>query len=138
MQVRHYPFYPLLNFPFRICIVRLCIAGSSFLDSGLFFPLFFISFSIILPFPTVSSTASCLFCLSIFTRPILLHIHISNASSHLCSFRRSIQFSAPYNATLNAKHFTSIFHISFSKGAWKMILLLLNVSFAIAILCFTS
>ena len=39
---------------------------------------------------------------------------------------------------LYTKHFTSLFHSSFSKGLQKMLLFLLKASFAIAIFCFTS
>ena len=100
--------------------------------------LFFVSSSILLPSPTFSSETA-FFILSVhFTRSILLHTHISNASSCFCSFRRSVQVSAPYNTTLHTKHFNSLFHSSFSKGPQKMLLFLLKSSFAIAILCFTS
>ena len=73
-----------------------------------------------------------------FTRSILLHIHISNASSRFCSFRRSVQVSTPYNATLHTKLFTCLFLGSFSKGPQKMLLFLLEASYASAFLCFTS
>ena len=90
-------------------------AGSSFLVSG---PANFFSpslsvFSIILPSPTLSSTTE-FFILSVhFTHSILLHIHISNASSRFCLFRRSIQVSAPCNATLHTKNFSILFLSSF-------------------------
>ena len=100
--------------------------------------LFFISSSIILPSPTLPSTTA-FFILSIhFTRSILLHIHISNASSRLCLFFHSDQVSAPYNTTLHTEHFTSLFRSSFSKGPQKMLVILLKASFAIFTLCFTS
>ena len=54
-----------------------------------------------------------------------------------CSFRRTVQDSAPYNATLHTKHFTSLFLCYSSKDPQKMLLFLLKGSFAIAILCFT-
>ena len=100
------------------------------------FPL--MSSSIILPSPTFSSiTAFFILCVP-FTRSLLLHIHITNASNRFCSFRRSALDSEPYNATLHTKHFTSLFRGSFSKGPQKMLLFLLKAYFAIAILCFTS
>ena len=68
--------------------------------------LFLISSSIVLPSPTLSSTTA-FFILSVhFTRFMLLHIHILNASCCFCSFRRSVQVSVPYNATLHTKLFT--------------------------------
>ena len=109
---------------------------SQWLSQFLF--LFLISSSINLPSPTLSITTA-FFILSIdFTLSILLHTHISNASSRFCSFRRSVQVSAPYNTTLHTKHFTSLFSSYFSKGSQKMLLFLLKASFAIAILCFSS
>ena len=81
---------------------------------SLFIFLFLISSSVILPPPTLSSTTA-FFILSVhFTLSILLHTHISNASSRFCLFRRSVQVSAPYNITLHTKHFTSLFRSSFS------------------------
>ena len=68
----------------------------------------------------------------------ILHIHISNSSSRIYSFRHTVQVSAPYNATLYTKHFTSLFIRSLPKGPQKMLLFLLKTSFAIAILCFIS
>ena len=68
-----------------------------------------------------------------FIRFILLHIRISNASSPFCSFPCSVHVSAPYNATLHTKHFTSLFLISVSLGWQKMLVLLLKATFAIAI-----
>ena len=102
-----------------------------------FLILFLISSSIILPSPTLSSTTAFVILPVHFTRSILLHTHISNASSCFCSFCR-VQVSAPYNTTLHTKHFTSLFHSSLSKGPQKMLLFLLKASFAIAILCFPS
>ena len=100
--------------------------------------LFFISCNIILPSTTLPNT-TVFFILPVhFTRSILLHIHIWNASSSVCSLRRSVQVSASYNATLHRKHCTSLFLSSFFKGPQKMHLFLLKGSFAIAILCFTS
>ena len=115
-------------------------AGSYFLASG---PVNFLSPSLSVPalFFILPLFVEQLhfFILSVhFTRSILLHIHISNASSHFCSFRRSIQISASYNAPLHTKHFTSLFRSSFSKGPQKMLLFLLKASFAIANLCFSS
>ena len=82
--------------------------------------LLFIRSSIILPSSTPSSTTA-FFILSLhFTRYILLHIHITNASSRVCLFRLSVQVSAPYNATLYIKHFTSLFLSSFCKGPQKI------------------
>ena len=99
---------------------------------------FLISSNIILPSPTLSSKTA-FFILSVhFIRSILLHTHISNASSCFCLFRRGVQVSASYNTALHTKHFTSLFRSSFSKGLQKMLLFLLNASFAIAILFFTS
>ena len=167
LQTQHSALYPLLSLPFRIFIQSIyhnvayhLISSSaanflpvyhssslehpstysSFLASGPanYFPSFFISSSITLPSPTLSSTAA-FFILSLhFTRSILFHTHISNASSCFCSFRRSVQVSAPYNTALHTKHFTSLFRNSFSKGLQKMLLFLLKASFVIAILCFTS
>ena len=71
-----------------------------------------------------------------FTSSILLHNHNSNSSSSFCSFRRNAKVSAPYNATLHTKHFTSLVLSSFSKGPQKKLLFLLIATFAI--LCFTS
>ena len=98
LQTQNFPLYPLLSLPFRYCIQsifhnviiwylllprtffpftdpsRASLAGSSFLASG---PVNF-------------------FILSVhFIRSIFLHIHTSNASSRFCSFRRSVQVSAP-------------------------------------------
>ena len=99
--------------------------------------LFLISSSIILPSPTLSSTTA-FFILSVhFTLSILLHTHISNPSSRFCSFRGSVQVSAPYNTTLYTKHFTSLFRSSFPKDPRKCFFFLLKASFAIAMLCFT-
>ena len=95
-------------------------AGTSFLVSG---PanFFFISSSIILTSPIPSNTTAFFILSYHFTRSILLHNHISNAYNRFCSFRRSLQVSAPYNATFQ----TSLFLSSFSKGPQKMLLLLL-------------
>ena len=82
--------------------------------------LFFISSNIILPSPTLSSTTA-FFCLSI------LHASFFSLSTSqmlpicFCSFRRSVQVSAPYNATLHTKHSTSLFLSSFSKGPQKIL-----------------
>ena len=79
-------------------------ADSSFLASGpanFFSPSFFHSFQ-----------HNCIF----FIRSILLHTHISNASSCFCSFCCCVQVSAPYNTTLHTKHFTSLLRSSFCKG----------------------
>ena len=81
-------------------------------------PSHFISSSIILPSPTLFSTTA--FFILFYT--IIHHIHISSASTRFCSFRCSVQVSAPYNATLHSKHLTGLF----------------PSSFVIAILCFTS
>ena len=91
--------------------------------------LFLISSSIILPPPLFQAKLYFLF---------FLHTHISNASSCFCSFRLSVQVSAPYNTTLHTKHFTNLFRSSFPKSLQKMLLFLLKASFAIAILYFTS
>ena len=77
--------------------------------SSQFIFLFFISYSIILPSPTVSTTTAFLFCLSILHAPFFSISTISNACSRFCSFRRRVQVSAPYNATLHTKHFTSLY-----------------------------
>ena len=129
LQTQDSPLYPLLSLPFRSYIqtiyhddvyhliyfsdanllpLLLHAWRTSFSRQVLlsqwpsqFLFLFFMSFSIILPSPTLSSTtAFFIFFLSI-SRSILLHIHISNASSCFCSFRRSVQVSAQYNATLS-------------------------------------
>ena len=118
LQNQHSPLYPLLSHPFRICIQSIYHDDifyhepSSYLpfllqhpsaDSSLLAILFFffISSSIILPSPTLSSTTA-FFILSVhFTCSMLLHIHVSNASSHFCSLRQCVQVSAPYNATLH-------------------------------------
>ena len=100
--------------------------------------LFFISSSIIFLSLNISSITA-FFLLSVhFTRFIVLHIHISNASSCFCSFRRSVQVSAPYKATLHIKNCTSLFRSSFPKARRKTLLFLLTTSFAIAFLRFTS
>ena len=165
LQTQHSPLYPLLILPFRISIHSIhhdVLIIWYLLLPRTFFPftipsrasfsrqfllsqwpsqflfLFFVSSSIILPSPTLSSSTA-FFTLSVhFTRSILLHTHISNASSCFYSFRRSVQVSAPYNTTFHTKHFTSLFLSSFSKGPQKMLLSLLKASFAIAIFCFTS
>ena len=63
LQTQHYPLYSLLSLPVRICIQ---------------------SISHDLLYYLISSSAANLL-------PILLHIHISNASNRFCSFRRSVQ-----------------------------------------------
>ena len=79
------------------------------------------------------------FILSVhITCSILLHIHISNASSHFCSFCCRVQVSALYNTTLHTKHFANLFLGSFYKDPQEMLLFLLKASFAAAILSFTS
>ena len=112
LQTEPSPFYPLLSLPFRIFIqpiyhkfvYHLISSTANFLPfiiasrasfsrqlllsqwPSQFLFLFFISFSIILPPPTLSSTTA-FFILSVhFIRSILLHIHTSNASSRFCSF----------------------------------------------------
>ena len=83
--------------------------------SQFLFP-FFISYSIIPPSPTLSSTNAFFFILAVhFTCSILHHIRVWNASSRFCSLR-GVQLSEPYNATLHTKHFTNLFLSSFSKG----------------------
>ena len=98
-------------------------AGSSFLASG---PAnFFYSYQF-----QHYSYFSHSFILSVsFTRFILLHTHISIASSCFCPFSRSIEVSEPYKATLRTTHFTSLFLWHFSKGPQKMLLFLLKASF---------
>ena len=114
LQTQHTLLYPLLSLPFRILIqsiyhnavYHLISSASNFLPvyhsflravlsrqfllsqwPSQFLSLVFISSSIILLSPTLSST-SAFFILSVhFTRSILLHTHISNASSYFCSFR---------------------------------------------------
>ena len=165
LQTLHSPLYSLLSLPFRIWIqsiyhdvvyhlkIFFCrelssrlpfllehpSAGSYFLLSG---PASFFSSSLQFEHYTAFSHSfqhNCVFILSIhFTRTILLHIHISNASSRFCSFRRSVQVPAPYNATLRTKHYTSLFLSSVSKSPQKILLFLLKTFFAIVILCFTS
>ena len=134
LHTQHSPLYPLLSLPFRIFIQSIyhnvvyhliSYSASNFLPFTIpsrasfsrqfllsqwhskYFSLFFISSSIILPSPTLSSTTE-FFILSVhFTRSITHHIHISKASSRFCSFCRSVQISAPFNTTLHTKHFTS-------------------------------
>ena len=98
--------------------------------------LFFISSSIILPSPALSRITA--YFSVHFTCSILLHIHISNASSRFLLIRWCVQVSAPYYTTLHSNHFTSLLLSYFSKGPQKVLLFLLKASFAIAILCFTS
>ena len=86
-------------------------AGSSFLASGLA-NLFSSSLSVPALFfllPLFLAQLNFLFCVH-FTRSILLHTHISNASSSFCSFRRSAQVSAPYNlhSTQNTSLLSSV------------------------------
>ena len=77
--------------------------------------LFFIISSIILSSPTLSNTTA-FFILSVyFTCSILLHIRVRIASSRFCSLRRIVQVSALYNATIHAKHFTSLLLSSFPR-----------------------
>ena len=65
--------------------------------------------------PTLSSTTA-FFILSVhFTLSILLHNHISNASTRFCSFRRSVQVSA-----LHTKHFTSLFQGSAKNASFSV------------------
>ena len=71
--------------------------------------LFFISPALFFLLPLFLVQLHFLFC--------LLHIHISNVFSQFCSFRCSVQVSAPYNATLHTKHFTSLFRSSFLRSA---------------------
>ena len=83
-----------------------------------FLSIFFISFSILLPSPTLSSTTALfLFCLSILQRSIFLHVHIWNASSRFCSFCNSVLTSALCNATLHTRYFTSPFRSFFFQGS---------------------
>ena len=143
-QTQHSPLYPLFRLPFRIFLQSIyhnvgyhliSSSASNFLliyhtfqsifqfllsqwpSQFLFLSL--ISSSIIFPTPTLSSTTA-LFILSVhFTRNILLHIHISTASSCFRSFRRRVQVSASYNTTLYTKHFTSLFHSYFPRARRK-------------------
>ena len=163
LQTQHSPLYPLLSLPFRIFIqpiyhnvvYHLISSASNFLAVYHFFyiehssagssslvtdpaNLFSSSLSVPALFFLLPLFPAQLHFSVHFTRSILLHIHISNVSSRFCSFRRIVQVSAPYNATLLAKHFTSLFRSSFSKYPQIMLLFLLKASFAIAILCFTS
>ena len=162
LLTQHFPLYPLLSLPFSIFIQSIYYnvipsfaenvhyrlqflvehpsAGSSFstsdqanfFSSSLSVPALFFLLPLFL-------TKLHFFVLSVhFTRSIFLHTHISNVSSRFCAFRRSFQVSVPNTPTLHAKHFTSLFLSSFSKGPQKMVLFLLKASFAIAILCFTS
>ena len=141
LQTQHFPLYPLSAFlfvsaysPFTMMLSII----SHFLLPQTFFPftipyrasfsrqfllsqwpsqfifLFFISCSIILTSPTLSSTTAFSILSVHFTRSILLHFF--NASNRFYSFRRSVQVSAPHNATLHTKHFTSLILSSFSKG----------------------
>ena len=108
-------------------VLELPSAGSSFLLAS--DPANFFSSSLSVPtlfflLPLFLAQLHFLFCLSILhARSLLLHTHISNASSCFCSFWHSVQVSAPYNTTLHTKHFTSLFRSSFSKGPQKMLLL---------------
>ena len=165
LQIQHASLYSLLSLPFRIFIsfvyhnvvyhlispsaanfLHVCHSFQSILQQAvpsqpvaqpIYFPLLY-------QFQHYSSFShsfqhNCIFILSVhFTRSVLLRIHISNASRCFCSFSRSVQVSAPYNATLHAKQFTSLFLSSFSKLPQKTLLFLLKTSFVIAILCFTS
>ncbi|KAJ4440997.1 hypothetical protein ANN_10846 [Periplaneta americana] len=72
-------------------------------------------FSISLSSPTLSNPTSFLILPVHFTRSILRHIHISNASIRFSSLRRNVHVPSPYNATLHTKHFTSLFLSSFSR-----------------------
>ena len=158
-HTQHSPLYPLPSLPFCIFIQSIYhnvvyhLISSS---ASNFFPiyhtfraslsrqfllsqwpsqflfLFLTSPSIILPSPTLSSTTA------FFIQYILLHIHISNASSCFCSFRRSVHVSAPHNTTFHTKHFTSLFLCSFFQGTAQNASFSVKGFFAIAILCFTS
>ena len=144
LQTQHSPLYSLLRLPpsyssfiIMLSIIwyillprtffsftipsRACFSKQFLLSQwpSQFLFLFFISYRIVLPFPTLSSTTEFFIFSVHFTRPILLHIHISNASSRFCSFRRTVQVSAPYNATLHTMHFTSPLLSSFSKVSRK-------------------
>ena len=165
LQTHNSSLYPLLSPPFRIFFIQSIYYNVVYYlirsSASIWLPVYlssrasvsrqfllsqwpsqflflFISSSIILPAPTLSSTTEFFIFSANFTRSILLHIHISKASSRFCSFRHSFQVSAPFNATLHTKHFTSLFRSSFSKGPQKILLFLLKASFAIAILCFIS
>ena len=105
---------------------------ANFFSFSLSVPAFF------LPSPNLSSTTAFFIFSVHFTCSLLLHIHSSNASSRFCTFRRSAQVSAPYNATLHTKHYTSLFLRSFLNSLQKMLLFLLKAYFHIAIVCFTS
>ena len=124
LQTQHFPHYPLLSLLFRIFIQStyhnvVCHLISS--SAANFLPFQSIlqqavpsqlvaqnmSFPLLYQFQNYSSLSHsfqhhCIFNFSVhFTRSILLHIHISNASSRFCSFRRSVQVSVLYNAILH-------------------------------------
>ena len=122
LQTPYSSLHPLLDLLFRICIqfiyhdivyhpIFYCYepsfrlpflqehssAGSFFLANG---PANFFSSSLSVSalfffLLLVLTQLHILFCLS-----ILLYNHISNDSYRFCSFRRSIQVAAPYNATI--------------------------------------
>lgn len=79
--------------------------------SSQFHFLVLITFNICLSSPTLLNTSSFLTLFAHFFRSILLHIHISKASSYFLG----IHDSAPYTAILRVKHITSFFHISVAK-----------------------
>ena len=100
-------------------VLRHPLARSSFLASAqpTYF-LFFISFSIILPSPTLSSTTDffyfvCSFCTLHFSQ----YPHLKCLQS-FCSFLRRVQVSVPCNTTFHRDNFSNLFH-SFFKGRRK-------------------
>src|SRR3989441_13281147 len=72
----------------------------------------------------------------IFFNP--LHNHTSNASNLLISSCNSVHVSHPYNTTGHTSTFTILFFNVILNPFVKSSFLLLNPSFAIAILTFTS
>ena len=124
LSIIWYLLLPRTYFPF-IIPSRASYSKRSFLASD---PVNFSPYSLSVPalfflLPLFLAQLHFLFWLSILHAP-----SISNASNRFCSFRRNVQVSAPLNAILYTKHFTSVFLFSFSKGPQKMLLFLFKVS----------
>src|SRR3989442_489693 len=87
---------------------------------------------------TLANTSSlCILSLQvIFSNP--LHNHTSNASNLLISSCSNVHVSHPYNTTGHTSTFTILFFNVILSPFVKSSFLLLNASFAIAILTFTS
>ena len=123
-------FFPF-TIPSRVSFSRQFLLSQS---PSQFLFLFFISSSILLPSPTLSSITEYLFCLVYFTHSILPHIHISNASSHFYHsvvVSKSLHHTTPHSTQSTSLVSSLVFP---PKDPQKMLLFLLKASFAITIL----